>query len=67
MGQCTGRYNSQGKIVSQKTLIGIAAWLKERAERLADQRKIGTEEYKVRKEKYGVNHGMVEMKMGMLS
>ena len=43
----------------------LAAWLKARAERLAEQRKIGKEEYDARKAKYGDTHDLVEMKMGM--
>ena len=43
----------------------LDAWLKERAERLAEQSKIAKVEYEARKAKYGNKHDALEMKSGM--
>ena len=43
----------------------LAVWLKERAEQLAERRRIGTQEYEERKAKYGKEHYRIESKMGM--
>lgn len=43
----------------------LDVWLKERAERLAEQRKVGEEKCAARKAKYGDNYYRVEEKMGM--
>ncbi|KIM45723.1 hypothetical protein M413DRAFT_442345 [Hebeloma cylindrosporum] len=51
--------------MSEDDKVALTAWLKERSEGLAEQRKIGNEEYKARKAKYGDNHDIAEMKMAM--
>lgn len=43
----------------------LDVWLKERAERRSERRKINTEEYEARAAKYGARHHQVEGKMGM--
>jgi hypothetical protein len=43
----------------------LAVWLKERADRLAEQKKIREEEYAARKAKNGDSHYRLEKKMGM--
>jgi len=43
----------------------LATWLKERVEKLAERRRIETQEYEARKAKYSKEHYLIEEKMGM--
>ena len=43
----------------------LATWLKDRAEQLAERRRVEKQEYEERKAKYGKEHYRIEEKMGM--
>lgn len=43
----------------------LEAWMQERAARLAEKRKIRTQEYEARKAQYGEEHHRIEAEMGM--